>query len=264
MRNHLASQPGFVFAQVYESEGGQVLLHLRTRTAADRRAIIDSGEMQGVYRQLRGIATSHAGFYRLIESVGEVPRRLAALAGLLVFALLPATAGASPPYVAVKGNRLVNEGGETIRLLGVDRSGAEYECLGGQQVFDGPVDEASVAAIASWHINAVRVPLNEDCWLGINGMPTAVGGLAYQQRDRAVRAERCNAARDRTRSSTSTGRLPGTPRRRAERPMADADHTPEVLDSVRRTPSRRNPAVIFDLFNEPYQTTTWSCVAGRV
>ena len=73
VRNHLASQPGFVFAQVYESEGGQVLLHLRTRTAADRRAIIDSGEMQGVYRQLRGIATSHAGFYRLIESVGEVP-----------------------------------------------------------------------------------------------------------------------------------------------------------------------------------------------
>ncbi len=73
VRNHLASRPGFVFAQVYESEGGQVLLHLRTRTAADRRAIIDSGEMQSVYRELRGIATSHAGFYRLIESVGEVP-----------------------------------------------------------------------------------------------------------------------------------------------------------------------------------------------
>ena len=74
VRNHLASQPGLV-SQVYESEGGQVLLHLRTRTAGRQaRDHRFPGEMQGVSnRQLRGIATSHAGFYRLIESVGEVP-----------------------------------------------------------------------------------------------------------------------------------------------------------------------------------------------
>jgi hypothetical protein len=70
-RNQLATRPGFVFAQIYESEGNEVLLHLRTRTAADRRAIIDSAELQHSYRELRKIATSHAGFYRLVDSVGD-------------------------------------------------------------------------------------------------------------------------------------------------------------------------------------------------
>lgn len=71
LRTRLAARPGFVSAQIYESEGHQVLLHLRTRTAADRRAIIDSPEMQRAYRELRKIATSHAGFYRLVDSLGE-------------------------------------------------------------------------------------------------------------------------------------------------------------------------------------------------
>ena len=43
-------------------------------------------------------------------------------------------------------------------------------CVHGGQVFDGPADSTSVQAMAAWHINAVRVPLNEDCWLGINGV----------------------------------------------------------------------------------------------
>ena len=33
---------------------------------------------------------------------------------------------------------LVDGAGRTIRLLGVDRSGSEYECLTGTGVFDGP------------------------------------------------------------------------------------------------------------------------------
>ena len=73
VRTVLAQRPGFVSAQIYVSEGHQVLLHLRTRTAADRRAIIDSAELQGGYRELRKIATSHAGFYRLVDSVGGSP-----------------------------------------------------------------------------------------------------------------------------------------------------------------------------------------------
>ncbi len=71
VRTQLAPRPGFVSAQIYESEGHEVLLHLRTRTAADRRAMIDSPELQHGYRELRKIATSHAGFYRLVDSVGE-------------------------------------------------------------------------------------------------------------------------------------------------------------------------------------------------
>jgi hypothetical protein len=71
VRTLMAHRPGFVFAQVYESEGREVLLHVRTRTAADRRAMIDSAENQHAYRRLRAIASSHAGFYRLVDTVGE-------------------------------------------------------------------------------------------------------------------------------------------------------------------------------------------------
>ena len=44
---------------------------------------------------------------------------------------------------------------------------------------DGPTDERTIDAMLAWHINTVRLPLNESCWLGINGA-TDVGGDFYQ------------------------------------------------------------------------------------
>src|SRR5690242_16046231 len=76
----------------------------------------------------------------------------------------------------VQGNQLEDGSGNPVRFAGVDRSGSEYACIQGWGIFDGPADLASVQAIASWHVNAVRVTLNEDCWLGINGVPAAYGG----------------------------------------------------------------------------------------
>ena len=68
-----------------------------------------------------------------------------------------------------------------MRLRGVNRSGAEYACAQGWGFFDGPSDSASVAAIASWKANAVRVPLNETCWLAINGVKPAYSGDNYRR-----------------------------------------------------------------------------------
>jgi len=84
----------------------------------------------------------------------------------------------------VSGNHLISlAGGAPVRLLGVDRSGAEYECTnaGDSTVFDGPTDAASIRAITNWHADAVRVPLNEDCWLGINGSAPRLSGSAYRR-----------------------------------------------------------------------------------
>ena len=80
--------------------------------------------------------------------------------------------GGSPGHI-------VDGSGKTVQLHGADRSGTEYACLNGG-FFDGPVDQAAVDAMKSWNINAVRVPLNEDCWLGINGVAAAYGGANYQ------------------------------------------------------------------------------------
>jgi len=89
-------------------------------------------------------------------------------------------AGAPVLSVSVQGNALVDGSGAHIRLLGVNRSGAEFACAQGWGIFDGPTDAASIAAMKSWHINTVRVPLNEDCWLGINGVNPAYGGANYR------------------------------------------------------------------------------------
>ena len=83
--------------------------------------------------------------------------------------------------VSVVGSGLVDGSGNAVVLRGVNRSGTEYACVQGWGIFDGPSDAASVQAIASWHVNAVRVPLNEDCWLGINGVSASYGGANYQQ-----------------------------------------------------------------------------------
>jgi Cellulase (glycosyl hydrolase family 5) len=169
----------------------------------------------------------------------------------------PAQKASTPatPSVAVNGNRLVNARGEQVRLLGVNRSGAEYACLGGRHIFDGPTDSASVQAMVTWRVQAVRVPLNEDCWLGINGVGRAVGGAAYQ-----------HAIEGYVGTLESHGIVvildlhwaaPGRYVARGQWPVPDLDHAPRFWTSVARA-FVANRGVIFDLFNEPY-TSSWSC-----
>ena len=80
----------------------------------------------------------------------------------------------------VVANQIQNSQGQTVVLHGVNRSGTEYKCVSGGGIFDGPSNEASIRAIASWKANAVRVPLNESCWLAINGAPADYSGDKYK------------------------------------------------------------------------------------
>src|SRR5512135_1033181 len=90
----------------------------------------------------------------------------------------PATSTAAKSRLALRvtGHEFVNAAGQPIRLLGVVRSGAEYACIQGWRLIDGPTGRPAIAAMASWGINVVRIPLNEDCWLGINGVRARYGG----------------------------------------------------------------------------------------
>ena len=93
----------------------------------------------------------------------------------------PAGARASARGLHVSGNHLVDARGRFVRIHGVNRSGTEYQCVHGLGIFDGPSDARSVRAIASWHVNAVRIPLNEHCWLGINGVRASYAAANYQR-----------------------------------------------------------------------------------
>ena len=185
---------------------------------------------------------------------------------LLLYALggragVAASAQDSPGALSIRivGNHFVDGGGRPVRMLGVNRSGTEYECMDGRGPFDGPSDAASIAVMASWHINTVRVPLNEDCWLGINGAPAAFSGAAY--RDAIVAYVRrlhdagLYAIVDLHWSAQGT--LPADGKTGQGRKMADRDHAPAFWRSVGTT-FRSDPAVVFDLFNEPHDIS-WDC-----
>ncbi len=155
----------------------------------------------------------------------------------------------------VSGNAIVNGDGQPIRLLGVNRSGTEYQCIHDNGIFDGPNDAASVQAIAAWHTTAVRVPLNEDCWLGINGAPTSYSGATYQQAIVAyvnlLNTNGLIAIVDLHWNAPGAGQATG------QLQMADADHAPAFWTSVANT-FKGNSSVVFDLYNEPHDVS-WPC-----
>jgi endoglucanase len=149
---------------------------------------------------------------------------------------------------------IVDGSGKVVQLHGVDRSGTEFSCLYGS-FFDGPANQDGINAMLAWNVDAVRVPLNADCWLAINGAPSAYSGSAYQ-----------TAIQTWVNLITSNGMVaivdlhwtaPGTYLANAQTPMADADHAPTFWSQVAAM-FKDNGMVIFDLFNEPY-ISDWTC-----
>ncbi len=152
------------------------------------------------------------------------------------------------------GNKLV-DGGNTVRLLGVDRSGTEYMCVQNNGIFDGPVDQTAVSAIVAWHANTVRVPLNEDCWLGINGAPGQYSGSNYQNAIvQFVSLLRKNGLYVILDLHWNAG---GGNEAWSQQEMADADHSPTFWGSVAGA-FKSDLGVVFDLYNEPHDIA-WSC-----
>jgi endoglucanase len=179
---------------------------------------------------------------------------------LLVVTLVVGAVAASPclakPWIGVQGNQLVDRAGNPVRLLGVNKSGTEYQCTRDSGFFEGPDDEASIRAMLRWKINVVRVPLNETCWLGINYTPPSLGGVNYRAAIRAYveRLERAGlyvildlhwAA---PRNYPAAGIIP----------MPDAEHSPDFWRSV-ASEYRDDRSVIFDLYNEPRPGVPWDC-----
>ena len=182
----------------------------------------------------------------------------------------PPPTGAAPA-LHVAGNRLADAAGNTVTLHGVDRSGAEFMCVQGKGFFDGPVDAASIAAIKSWKVNAVRVPLNEDCWLGLANVNSAYGGANYQSAVKgfvdSLRAAGITPILDlHWTHGQYTGNSAGCSDVNAtcQKPMPGANGVP-FWSSVAGV-FKDDPAVVFDLFNEPYPdrsessaTQGWLC-----
>ena len=179
--------------------------------------------------------------------------------------LPPAPPASTPAALHVAGNLLVDSSGQTVTLHGVDMSGTEYVCAQNwsEDPFGGqPEDSAATfAAMRSWNVNTVRIPLNEDCWLGIDGVE--IGGAAYQ-----------SAIVQLVDDLQSAGfyvildlhwSAPGRQIALSQNPAPDEDHSPAFWSSVAST-FGGDGSVLFDLYNEPYfyWTTSgeneWQCL----
>ena len=193
---------------------------------------------------------------------------LAAITGVaaalgLVLASTPRAATA-PLSIAISGNHFVDGAGDTVRLLGVDQPSLEYACEQGWGEDDGMMDATDAAEIAAWHADAVRLPLNEDCWLGINGQPAYGTSAAYRQ-----------TVEDYVSTLEAAGvyvildlhwTAPASAAADGQRPMPDA-HSTAFWSSVAAT-FAGDHAVVFDAFNEPYSpaansssepAVSWDC-----
>lgn len=159
------------------------------------------------------------------------------------------------------------------QLRGVNRSGAEYSCIANLGIFEGPVNEDSTKSIKSWNVNLVRIPLNEDCWLGVgNQYPKYFGKNYIDAVDAYVKALRGNGISVILDLHWSHGLYTGpgvacnTEAALCQKPMPNAQYSPSFWKSVAEK-FKGDEGIIFDLFNEPYpdfiynnSEDAWKCL----
>jgi hypothetical protein len=171
--------------------------------------------------------------------------------------LTSATNPGAAPQLHVSGNELVNASGQQVLLHGADRSGTEYKCVQTGGIFDGPTSTASINVMKAHGINAVRVPLNEDCWNGDSYVNPAARGASYQDAVKGY-VHRLNAdgmvvlldLHWTDGAYTGPASACSSAEATCQKPMPGTGAIP-FWNSVAST-FKDNDAVIFDLFNEPY------------
>jgi hypothetical protein len=206
---------------------------------------------------------------------------LVGLLGLfLALTYAHAFAGAAPG-IKVVGNQIVTttagtlgvqsvSANQAVVLRGVNITGSEYECLQGDSVWDTiPSAETTAAyqavvnAMLAWHVNVVRLPLNEDCWLDVptsTPPPAATSGANYVNAIASF-IQVANASGLIAEVNLHVGAGPQLVKKGSKNidsyPVMDTNYSGSFWQSV-ATKFKNNPSVIFNLTNEP-EITSWSC-----
>lgn len=189
----------------------------------------------------------------------------AALVGVGQSGTAAATTSSAPTPVVV-GNTLVDTRTNTTWIPhGANWPSFEYACSQGWAYSQDDNTAAAATAMASWGINVIRVPLNQNCWLGSD--PSDYGTAAGYRAAVLAWVNILNAhgmvvILDLHWSAPTGQHALG------QWPMADGNST-AFWTSV-ASAYAGNPSIIFDAFNEPYSIwndatgsysfqLTWSC-----
>ncbi len=168
--------------------------------------------------------------------------------GLLFLSLIAcASAGATQPSALhVVGTKILNEKGQPVLLRGVNAASLEWTSDG-----EGHIIDTVRVAVKDWHANIVRIPLSQDRWFGM-GPEQTDKGVAYRALVRklvdSISESGAYALLDlHWNDCDQWGRNIG------QHVMPDTNSITFWRDCARVY--RNNPAVLFDLYNEPHDTT---------
>jgi endoglucanase len=205
-------------------------------------------------------------FFSLFEGVELRTRILGAVVAFFAALAVVGSMGAAPagaarpswgvhsavvapaPTPVVQANKLVDtRTGATFVPHGANWPSFEYACSEGWGYSQGGATAAAAAAMQSWGINTVRLPLNENCWLGSDS--SDYGTAAGYRSAVAAWVSILNSHGIVVILDLHWTAPPGQ-HALGQWPMADSQSV-TFWSSVALAYSS-NPSVIFDLFNEPY------------
>ena len=176
--------------------------------------------------------------YRFYE---QIPMKFLASLVVAVMALSTSPAVAAPPALHVVGNRLVTAQGRMVRLQGVNVPSLEWSD-GGDHLL-----QSVAAATDGWHANAIRLPVSQDRWFG-QSPSQSDDGTAYRNLvDQVVRAASARGAYVILDLHWSDGGAWG--RAMSQHEMPDLNSAFFWQSAAKRYAN--DPAVLFDLYNEP-------------
>lgn len=169
--------------------------------------------------------------------------------------------------IRVDGNRFVDANGETLQPRGVNFSSFEFVAIQGWGGNDatggqgGQPNGPNWEAINDWKANIVRFPLNEASWLGHRCKDSA--GVSHDPDPAGNYRE---AVRTQVAQAIDAGlyviidlhwSAPGRTCPMLQMQMANADNSPAFWTSVANS-FKDQPAVMFELFNEPFMNFGFS------
>ncbi len=187
----------------------------------------------------------------VLNPQGTVPRAASASVSV-TFTETQVPEGPVEPVVV--GNRLVDSRTDATWVpRGVNWPDLEYSCAQGWKPFHVA---AEAAAMADWGIDLVRLPLNQDCWLGTDGAPVA-GDWSGSADYRAAVRQRVEFALDAGLAVILDLHRTGPEGIRAgdgQRAMADQQSI--TFWGQLAAAYKNEPSVMFELYNEPYNVAS--------
>jgi hypothetical protein len=178
----------------------------------------------------------------------------------LFFAMGASKVHATSAALQVSGNKVITSGGCAVTLRGVDVDGLEFSDTGyGPPSGDGGSSlEVAQEAVTGWHSNIIRLPLNQDYWFGCNGANESTyqgyvsSIVSFCSQNNAYVILDLHWSGESSTATAPCGTGWGNDASTKQQYMADQNGV--TFWSSVAAAYANNPAVIFDLYNEPYSS----------